>query len=73
MQRLPQDELRDAYSLLPKEDEMSNQVVIRMKRRLINLIATLPFHCIGAVSASHQSATVTDQRYNLGHDSGSLE
>ena len=34
MQRLPQDELRAAYSLLPKEDEMSNQVVIRMKRRL---------------------------------------
>jgi superfamily II DNA or RNA helicase len=34
MQRLPQDELRDAYSLLPKEDELSNQVVIRMKRRL---------------------------------------
>jgi superfamily II DNA or RNA helicase len=34
MQRLPQDELREAYSLLPKEDELSNQVVIRMKRRL---------------------------------------
>ena len=34
MQRLPQDELREAYSLLPKEDDLSNQFVIRMKRRL---------------------------------------
>ncbi len=34
MQRLPQDELRDAYSLLPHEDQMSNQAVIRLKRKL---------------------------------------
>lgn len=34
MQRLPQDELRDAYSLLPHDDQMSNQAVIRLKRRL---------------------------------------
>lgn len=34
MQRLPQDELRTAYSLLPQEDQMSNQAVIRLKRRL---------------------------------------
>ena len=34
MQRLPQDELREAYSLLPKEDQISNQQVIRLKRRL---------------------------------------
>jgi superfamily II DNA or RNA helicase len=34
MQRLPQEELRAAYSLLPEEDQMSNQVVIRLKRRL---------------------------------------
>lgn len=34
MQRLPQDELREAYSLLPHEDQMSNQAVIRLKRRL---------------------------------------
>ena len=34
MQRLPQDELREAYSLLPEEDQISNQVVIRLKRRL---------------------------------------
>ena len=34
MQRLPQDELREAYSLLPHQDQMSNQVVIRLKRRL---------------------------------------
>mgnify|MGYP001091935725 CR=1 FL=1 len=34
MQRLPQDELREAYSLLPHEDQISNQVVIRLKRRL---------------------------------------
>lgn len=34
MQRLPQDDLRDAYSLLPHEDQMSNQAVIRLKRRL---------------------------------------
>src|SRR5258707_3222754 len=34
MQRLPQDELRQAYSLLPHEDEVSNQTVIRLKRRL---------------------------------------
>ena len=34
MQRLPQEELREAYSLLPEEDQMSNQAVIRLKRRL---------------------------------------
>lgn len=34
MQRLPQDELRAAYSLLPHEDPISNQTVIRLKRRL---------------------------------------
>ncbi|HBJ85654.1 MAG TPA: NgoFVII family restriction endonuclease [Verrucomicrobiales bacterium] len=34
MQRLPQDELREAYSLLPQEDQISNQAVIRLKRRL---------------------------------------
>lgn len=34
MQRLAQDELRLAYSLLPQEDEISQQAVIRMKRRL---------------------------------------
>ncbi len=34
MQRLPQDELRDAYSLLPHDEQMSNQAVIRLKRRL---------------------------------------
>lgn len=34
MQRLPQDELREALSLLPNEEEVSNQLVIRMKRKL---------------------------------------
>jgi len=34
MQRLPQDELRSAYSLLPQEEPISNQAVIRLKRRL---------------------------------------
>lgn len=34
MQRLPQEDLREAYSLRPDNDEMSNQVVIRLKRRL---------------------------------------
>ena len=34
MQRLPSDELRAAYSLLPHTDQMSNQAVIRLKRRL---------------------------------------
>ncbi len=34
MQRLAQDELRQAYSLLPNEDQVSNQTVIRLKRRL---------------------------------------
>src|ERR1022692_1615842 len=34
MQRLAQDELRLAYSLLPHEDEVSQQAVIRLKRRL---------------------------------------
>lgn len=33
MQRPPQDELREAYSLLPR-DEISNQAVIRLKRKL---------------------------------------
>jgi hypothetical protein len=35
MQRMPQEELREAYSLLPHEDQMSNQAVIRLKRRLV--------------------------------------
>lgn len=34
MQRLPQEELREAYSLLPHDDQMSNQAVIRQKRYL---------------------------------------
>jgi superfamily II DNA or RNA helicase len=34
MQRLAQDELRQAYSLLPQEDQISQQAVIRLKRRL---------------------------------------
>ncbi len=34
MQRPPQDELRLAYSLLSQEDQVSNQLVIRLKRRL---------------------------------------
>ena len=34
MQRLAQEDLRLAYSLLPHEEEMSNQAVIRMKRGL---------------------------------------
>ena len=34
MQRLAQDELRIAYSLLPQEDLISQQAVIRLKRRL---------------------------------------
>src|SRR5438093_596221 len=34
MQRLPQEDLLETYSLLPHEDEMSNQAVIRLKRRL---------------------------------------
>ena len=34
MQRLPHDDLREAYSLLPQDDQMSNQTVIRLKRRL---------------------------------------
>ena len=34
MQRLAQDELRSAYSLLPQEEQVSNQSVIRLKRRL---------------------------------------
>ena len=34
MQRLAQEELRAAYSLLPQENEISQQAVIRLKRRL---------------------------------------
>jgi hypothetical protein len=34
MQRLPEEDLREAYSLLPYENQMSNQAVIRLKRRL---------------------------------------
>jgi hypothetical protein len=34
MQRLAQEELRLAYSLLPQEDQISQQSVIRLKRRL---------------------------------------
>ncbi len=34
MQRLPQEELRHAYSLVPQDEQMSNQAVIRLKRKL---------------------------------------
>jgi len=34
MQRLPQDNLRQTYSLLQKEEQVSNQYAIRLKRRL---------------------------------------
>lgn len=34
MQRVAQDELRQAYSLLPQEEQISNKAVIRLKRRL---------------------------------------
>lgn len=34
MQRIAQEELRQAYSLLPQADEISQQAVIRLKRRL---------------------------------------
>lgn len=34
MQCLPQEEFRQAYSLIPRDDEVSNQVVIRLKRKL---------------------------------------
>lgn len=34
MQRLAEDELRQAYSLQPSETEVSNQTVIRLKRKL---------------------------------------
>jgi hypothetical protein len=34
MQRLAQEDLRQFYSLLPHGEEMSNQMVIRLKRRL---------------------------------------
>ncbi len=34
MQRLPEEELRAAYSLLPHDDLMSNQLVIRLKSKL---------------------------------------
>jgi hypothetical protein len=34
MQRLPQEDLRKAYSLTSQEDQMSNQAIIRLKRRL---------------------------------------
>src|SRR5258708_36410368 len=34
MQRLPQEELRQAYSLVPHEEQVSNQAVIRLKRKL---------------------------------------
>jgi hypothetical protein len=33
MQRLPQEMLRQAYNLLSHEDGVSNQVVIRLKRK----------------------------------------
>lgn len=36
MQRLPQEDLREAYSLLPQDDQMSNNFVIRLKRKLAN-------------------------------------
>ena len=39
---------------------------------LVDLIATIPFHCSGAVSASYETATVADRRFTteniLGHD-----
>ena len=34
MQRLAQEELRQAYTLLPQDEQISNQTVIRLKRRL---------------------------------------
>ena len=34
MQRVPQEDLRESFSLLPREDQMSNQAVIRLKHRL---------------------------------------
>lgn len=34
MQRLPQDELRDALSVLHSDDEMDNQAAIRLKQKL---------------------------------------
>jgi len=44
MQRLPQEALRQAYSLLPHEDEVSNHAVIRLKRKLAEEFrAQLPF------------------------------
>ena len=36
MQRPPQEDLREAYSLLPQDDQMSNNSVIRLKRKLAN-------------------------------------
>jgi len=44
MQRLAQEELRQAYSLLPHDEQISNQVVIRLKRRLaVDFRAQLAF------------------------------
>jgi hypothetical protein len=40
MQRLAHDELRSAYSLLPKEDQISQQAVIRLKQRLAEVFRT---------------------------------
>ena len=34
MQRLPQDELRDAVSLLKSQGELDNQTALRLKRKL---------------------------------------
>jgi len=34
MQRLPQDELRDAFSLVKPKDNLDNQSVVRLKRKL---------------------------------------
>lgn len=34
MQRLPQDELRDAFSLTHSEDQLDNQTAVRLKKRL---------------------------------------
>ena len=36
MQRPPQEDLREAYTLLPQDDQMSNNSVIRLKRKLAN-------------------------------------
>ena len=48
------------------------QIVPANLAGLIDLIATMPFHCSGAVSASYETATVADRRFTteniLGQD-----